>query len=137
MALTTDGASAQILRSVDTTGSSDGIGRVTAEYFANRGGDVAATARRPETIEVRDNMSAFRLDVTDEESIAAAVSATVERFGTIDVLINNAGLWPVWSVGRPDYSPTGGAVPNERVRSGRGNPSSAAGDGAADKAERS
>jgi NAD(P)-dependent dehydrogenase (short-subunit alcohol dehydrogenase family) len=72
------------------TGCSAGIGRLTAELFAARGWSVAATARRPKEISL-DNVAALRLDVTDETSIASAVAATVDRFGTIDVLVNNAG----------------------------------------------
>src|ERR1700690_2271676 len=71
-------------------GCSRGIGRLRAELFAARGWSVAATARRPEEISL-DNVAALRLDVTDEASIASAVAATVDRFGTIDVLVNNAG----------------------------------------------
>ena len=47
-------------------------------------------ARRPEEISL-DNVTPLRLDVTDEASIASAVASTVDRFGTIDVLVNNAG----------------------------------------------
>jgi NADP-dependent 3-hydroxy acid dehydrogenase YdfG len=73
------------------TGSSSGIGRITAALFASRGWNVAATARRVETIETTQNVKAFRLDVTDESSVEAAVAATLNEFGTIDVLVNNAG----------------------------------------------
>jgi NAD(P)-dependent dehydrogenase (short-subunit alcohol dehydrogenase family) len=72
------------------TGCSSGIGGLTAELFAARGWSVAATARRPEEVSL-DNVAALRLDVTDEASIASAVASTVDRFGTIDVLVNNAG----------------------------------------------
>ena len=72
------------------TGCSTGIGRLTAELFAARGWRVAATARRPEEISL-DNVMPLRLDVTDEASIASAVASTVDRFGAIDVLVNNAG----------------------------------------------
>jgi NAD(P)-dependent dehydrogenase (short-subunit alcohol dehydrogenase family) len=72
------------------TGRSSGIERLTAGLFAARGWSVATTARRPEEISL-DNVAALRLDVTDEASIASAVAATVDRFGTIDVLVNNAG----------------------------------------------
>lgn len=72
------------------TGSSSGVGRITAEFFARRDWNVAATARRPETIRTSDHISAFQLDVTDETSISVAVQRVVRRFGTIDVLVNNA-----------------------------------------------
>ena len=76
------------------TGCSSGIGHVTAQRFASSGWNVAATARDPATIEglASDSVATIRLDVTDELSIAAAVAATVARFGTIEVLVNNAGI---------------------------------------------
>jgi NAD(P)-dependent dehydrogenase (short-subunit alcohol dehydrogenase family) len=73
------------------TGCSSGIGQMTAELFAARGWKVAATARRAQEIPARDNLKAFTLDVTNEESVRAAVADTVKEFGTIDVLVNNAG----------------------------------------------
>ena len=72
------------------TGCSAGIGRLTAELFAARGWSVAATARRPEEISLH-GVTPLKLDVTDEASVASAVAETVDRFGTIDVLVNNAG----------------------------------------------
>lgn len=76
------------------TGASSGIGRATAELMAQRGWQVAATSRdpaEPQTWASAQNITVLQLDVTDEKSIAAAVSSTVERFGRIDVLVNNAG----------------------------------------------
>jgi len=76
------------------TGSSTGIGRATALYFQKRGWNVAATMRTPskETELPRlANVICPALDVTSEESIQAAMTATIERFGKIDVLVNNAG----------------------------------------------
>jgi NAD(P)-dependent dehydrogenase (short-subunit alcohol dehydrogenase family) len=76
------------------TGASSGIGRATAEIFAKRGWNVSATARNPadESIWGRAGVTISpRLDVTDEASIATAIAATLERFGSIDVVVNNAG----------------------------------------------
>jgi len=78
-------------RVVLITGSSSGIGQVTADLFARRGWNVAATSRSVEAIQTRDNVRAFHLDVTNESSVRAAVAAAVKEFGTIDVLVNNAG----------------------------------------------
>jgi len=81
-------------KTVLITGSSSGIGRATAELFAARGWNVAATARDPASLgslAQQSNVAPLRLDVTDEASIAAAVAAAVSRFGPIDVLVNNAG----------------------------------------------
>ncbi len=77
------------------TGASSGIGRVTVERMAERGWQVAATARDPQALHElarAPNVVALRLDVTEEASIAAAVQQVVERFGRIDVLVNNAGF---------------------------------------------
>ena len=78
------------------TGCSSGLGRALAETLLEKGYDVAVTARRPETVADLvdahpEHAIALRLDVTDRASIDEAVAATVERFGTIDVLVNNAG----------------------------------------------
>ena len=76
------------------TGSSSGIGRATAETFARKGWNVSATARNPVTESIwgrPGNTISPRLDVTDEASIASAIAATLERFGAIDVVVNNAG----------------------------------------------
>ena len=76
------------------TGASSGIGRATAEVFARKGWNVSASARNPvdESIWGRPgNTISPRLDVTDEASIASAIAATLERFGAIDVVVNNAG----------------------------------------------
>jgi NAD(P)-dependent dehydrogenase (short-subunit alcohol dehydrogenase family) len=76
------------------TGASSGIGRATAGLFAAEGWNVVATMRDPES--GRDlvrlgQVLVLRLDVQDLDSIAAAISAGIERFGRIDLLVNNAG----------------------------------------------
>lgn len=75
------------------TGASSGIGKATAEYFAAHGWNVVATMRKPEDGgDLRgEHVAVERLDVLEKASIESAVSAAVERFGTIDVLVNNAG----------------------------------------------
>ncbi len=82
------------MRTVLITGCSSGIGRLAARLFASRGWNVAATARQVDALAVlaASNVAIFQLDVTDERSIAAAVAATLARFGRIDVLVNNAGF---------------------------------------------
>jgi NAD(P)-dependent dehydrogenase (short-subunit alcohol dehydrogenase family) len=82
------------MRTVLITGCSSGIGRMAARLFASRGWNVAATARQVEALSelAAPNVAIFQLDVTDERSIAAAIEATVARFGRIDVLVNNAGF---------------------------------------------
>src|ERR1051326_7961097 len=80
-------------RTVLITGSSSGIGQATAQIFAERGWNVAATARNPSALTAWASADTLTLplDVTDDASIAAAVAATTARFGSIDVLVNNAG----------------------------------------------
>ena len=81
-------------KTVLITGASSGIGRITAELFARRGWQVAATARDQTALTQfaqQPNTAAFSLDVTNEQSIASALQEAVARFGRIDVLVNNAG----------------------------------------------
>ena len=81
-------------KTVLITGASIGIGRATAEFFQAHGWNVAATMRNPEAgadLATLDNVLVTILDVNDEASIHAAVNATISRFGSIDVLVNNAG----------------------------------------------
>ena len=85
------------------TGSSSGFGRHLAEAAIAHGDRVVATARRPESLDELvatdpERVHAVALDVTDPEQIAAAVAAALERFGRIDVLVNNAGNGSVGAV---------------------------------------
>lgn len=77
------------------TGAARGLGLEIARAALAAGEQVALAARRPESLpeEVRDheNVLAVRLDVTDEAQVNSAVAEVVERFGAIDVLVNNAG----------------------------------------------
>jgi NAD(P)-dependent dehydrogenase (short-subunit alcohol dehydrogenase family) len=74
------------------TGCSSGFGLATALAFAQRGDQVIATARHPDRIPRTKNVTALRLDVTDQGSINAAVSTAIEKHTRIDVLVNNAGI---------------------------------------------
>ena len=78
------------------TGTSKGFGRVWAEAALGRGDRVAATARDIATLDplveqFGDAVLPLALDVTDKAGVDAAVTAAVERFGRIDVAVNNAG----------------------------------------------
>ena len=76
------------------TGASSGIGKATAQYFAERDWNVVATMRKPsdgDELAARTNVLVTRLDLLDTDSIQAAADAAAERFGAIDVLLNNAG----------------------------------------------
>jgi NAD(P)-dependent dehydrogenase (short-subunit alcohol dehydrogenase family) len=73
------------------TGASTGIGKATAELFLERGWNVIATMRKPDTSQNQERRLVTRLDVTDPVSIDAAFKMAVARFGRIDALVNNAG----------------------------------------------
>ena len=76
------------------TGASTGIGRSTAELFAARGWQVAATMRSPENAAgwaSSPQIACLRLDVTQPDTIRAAIDETLARFGSIDAVVNNAG----------------------------------------------
>ena len=78
------------------TGASRGAGALYVKEALDRGDNVVATARDPQAITekfgARSNLLAVTLDVTNEEQAREAVRQAVERFGRIDVLINNAGF---------------------------------------------
>jgi NADP-dependent 3-hydroxy acid dehydrogenase YdfG len=77
------------------TGSSTGIGKVTARYFASKGWNVIATMRKPEQeteLNLLPNVLLLPLDVTDQKSIDQAIADGVLRFGKIDAIVNNAGF---------------------------------------------
>jgi NAD(P)-dependent dehydrogenase (short-subunit alcohol dehydrogenase family) len=78
------------------TGAGRGFGREWAEAALERGDRVAATARNPEQLDdlVQRYGSAvlpLRLDVTDQPAVFRAVAQTEARFGSVDVVVNNAG----------------------------------------------
>jgi NAD(P)-dependent dehydrogenase (short-subunit alcohol dehydrogenase family) len=96
-------------RAVLITGCSSGIGHATAAHLSAQGWTVYATARRREALsdlEAR-GCHTLSLDVTDEESMSAAVRAVEDAEGAVGVLVNNAG-----------YSQSGAveSVPLDRVR---------------------
>ena len=81
-------------KTVLITGCSSGFGKLTAKMFKEKGWNVIATMRTPEKeteLTELDDVLVTRLDVTDTASIKKAVDEVVERFGTIEVLVNNAG----------------------------------------------
>jgi NADP-dependent 3-hydroxy acid dehydrogenase YdfG len=85
------------------TGASSGIGEAAARLLGAAGARVMLGARRTERlerlageIEAAGGQAAFqRLDVTERGSVEAFVAAAAERFGRVDVLVNNAGVMPL------------------------------------------
>jgi len=75
------------------TGCSSGIGRATAEHLAQRGYTVYATARKLDSIRDLEahGCRLLALDVTDDDSMTAAVEAVEREQGAVGVLVNNAG----------------------------------------------
>ncbi|WP_220454186.1 SDR family NAD(P)-dependent oxidoreductase [Nocardioides immobilis] len=91
-------------RTAIVTGGSRGIGRGIAERLHEAGAsivvagrDLASAQRLVDMLDDRrtDSALAAQVDVTDEGLVAAMVSAAVERFGGVDVMVNNAGAFPI------------------------------------------
>lgn len=81
-------------KTVLITGASSGFGNQTAKLFQKEGWNVVATMRSPEKeqeLTRLSNMLVTRLDVEDQESINEALEKANQQFGSIDVLVNNAG----------------------------------------------
>lgn len=83
-------------KTIFITGASRGFGKIWAEAFLQRGDKVAATVRNLDTIkelsrQYGDALLPIQLDVTNRPAVFAAVNKAKEYFGSIDVLINNAG----------------------------------------------
>ncbi len=92
------------------TGASRGFGKSAALLFKSKGWNVAATMRNPEEAESWTRAADLftpKLDVTDRASMKAAIAQTIDKFGKIDVLVNNAGfalLGPLEGVSAEDLS---------------------------------
>lgn len=82
-------------QTVFITGSSSGLGKASAKYFAELGWNVAATMRTPEKeteLINYDNIRLLKLDVTNLQQVQEAAGQAIAAFGKIDVVINNAGV---------------------------------------------
>ena len=96
------------------TGAARGIGRAFAEAYVREGARVAIAdididRARATADEIGPSAVAVRMDVTDQDSIDAAVAETVDALGGIDILINNAAIFtaaPIVEITRADYART-------------------------------
>ncbi|WP_282602071.1 SDR family oxidoreductase [Paracoccus sp. PARArs4] len=85
------------------TGASSGLGEATARHLAERGAKLALAARRQDKLEtIAEDLRAkgtevevIQTDVTDRAQVQTMVDRTVERFGRMDVIVNNAGLMAI------------------------------------------
>jgi 2-deoxy-D-gluconate 3-dehydrogenase len=90
-------------RTALVTGGNGGLGRAVALGLRNAGAQVAVTGRQPEKNdaigrELGDPTAVFTLDVRDEDAVERTIAQVTERFGRLDILINNAGLFRGGSV---------------------------------------
>jgi len=74
------------------TGATSGIGKAAALALADAGFEVIGTGRNTARISPHGGVTYLDLDVSSDESVAAVVQQVIERFGRLDVLVNNAGI---------------------------------------------
>jgi len=74
------------------TGASSGIGRAASVAFIEAGFEVVGTSRNASGVTVRDGVTLLDLDVASDESVTAVVQQVIDRYGRLDVLVNNAGI---------------------------------------------
>ncbi|MFZ4894777.1 SDR family NAD(P)-dependent oxidoreductase [Plantibacter sp. Mn2098] len=86
--------------SVIVTGGASGIGLATARQFLARGARVAVLDLSVDALD--EDLVGFQADISDEASVTRAVTAAAERFGGLDIVINNAGIGAQGTV--EDYS---------------------------------
>lgn len=90
-------------KTIFITGASRGFGKIWTEAFLKRGDNVVATVRNPEVLkelaeEYSSNLLVLKLDVTDRNGSFEAIETAKKHFGSIDVLINNAGYGHIGAV---------------------------------------
>lgn len=96
------------------TGATGGIGEATAKLFLREGANVMLVGRSAEKLKatrerfgVSNKVAHFVAEAADEEATAAAVAATIETFGGVDILLANAGtegrLNPIEALSRQDF----------------------------------
>lgn len=91
------------MKTIIITGASSGIGEVTARLLASKGYNLALAARSVDKLEALKSeiekeggkVIAVKTDVTNRAEVKELAKKTIEEFGTIDVLVNNAGIMPL------------------------------------------
>lgn len=79
------------MKTIFITGASSGLGKAVGDYLASKGHRVFGTSRHPEAV-TASKFQLFALDLNRPETIATCVEAVLREAGTIDVLVNNAGV---------------------------------------------
>ncbi|MGI5290172.1 oxidoreductase [Nonomuraea polychroma] len=74
------------------TGASSGIGKAASLALVEAGFQVVGTSRNVTGVTQRDGVTFLNLDVSSDESVTSVVEQVIERFGRLDVLVNNAGI---------------------------------------------
>src|SRR3989475_12584264 len=73
------------------TGVASGIGREIAQLLAERGARVFGTVRNPQSADPIRGVEIVRMEVTDDDSVSAAVQSIEQKAGPVQLLVNNAG----------------------------------------------
>src|SRR6201991_3689722 len=97
-------------KTVFITGASSGFGKESVHLFREKGWNVVATMRSPEKEQELTGLSGVlvtKLDVTDQSTIASAITKALDAFGHIDVIVNNAGYGALGALE---------AAPDEEIR---------------------
>jgi NADP-dependent 3-hydroxy acid dehydrogenase YdfG len=84
------------MKTILITGASSGIGKATAELFSHKGWNVAATMRDiGNGVQFQDfnNINCYTMDVTHIDSVEKCIGQIIQKYGSIDVLVNNAGIY--------------------------------------------
>jgi NAD(P)-dependent dehydrogenase (short-subunit alcohol dehydrogenase family) len=88
-------------RVIVITGGSTGIGKETARLFAGKGAIAIAVSRNIEKLRKTKeelgkeelNLNIYACDVSKDQEVKSVVSTIIDTYGSIDILINNAGAW--------------------------------------------